>query len=144
MQLIITIHLISVDGLWGSLTPKPKTADLTLFLWIAKEDFGIDWYKAMPLGFSHGSSTDDDETKASKGPFLWPRHIRAETWWREVACAFGDVRADLKSIAHAATEQCEILLQGKGLRKVSWTNVYRLQKPLSCNCNEKEPGQSIV
>ena len=78
----------------------------------------------MPLGFCHGSSTDDDETKATKGPFLWPHPIRAETRWKEVACAFGDARTDLKSIANAATEQREIFLQGKGLRKVAWTDVY--------------------
>lgn len=70
MRLRITIHLISIDGLWGSLTPKLKTADFTPFLWITKEDFRFGWYKAMSLGFSHGSSTDADEAKATKGPFF--------------------------------------------------------------------------
>lgn len=137
MGLRITIHHISIDGLWGSLTPKRKTADFTPFLWITKEDFRFGWYKAMLLGFSRGRSTDADETKETEGPFLWPYPVRAETCWKEVACAFGDVRNDLRSTAHAATEQREIFLQGP--RKVAWTNVYRLQKPLSCNCSEKEP-----
>lgn len=67
----------------------------------------------MPLGFFHGISTDDDETKAIKGLFLRPHPVHTET---EHPVLLEIIRAGLKSIAHAATEQHEIFLQGKGFK----------------------------
>lgn len=58
----------------------------------------------MLLSSSHANSTDNDETK---GPFWGPHSVRTETWWKGVACVFGDVSADLKKVAHAATSSVE-------------------------------------
>lgn len=51
-------------------------------------------------------------------------YIIIHTRWKKIACAFGNVRANLKSMA---TEQCRTFLQGKGLGKVSWHGVYELK-----------------
>lgn len=55
---------------------------------------------------------------------LWTQLVHAETRWKKIACAFGNVRANLNSMAR---EQCQTFLQGKRLGKVSWHDVYRLK-----------------